>query len=105
MIFVLDTAIGFGVWLPFTFGKTTALLLVRAIEIHDSTRVHTILSARPSTCTVYLGSSNSSHEGNHRSYRGSCYRPPWAVRLSLAELDHASGFEYTPSGCRKEIDC
>ncbi|KIJ65205.1 hypothetical protein HYDPIDRAFT_175219 [Hydnomerulius pinastri MD-312] len=26
MIFVLDTAIGFGVWLPFTLGKTTALL-------------------------------------------------------------------------------
>jgi E3 ubiquitin-protein ligase MARCH6 len=28
MIFVLDTAIGLGVWLPFTFGKTTALLTV-----------------------------------------------------------------------------
>ncbi|KAH7910305.1 hypothetical protein BJ138DRAFT_1009132 [Hygrophoropsis aurantiaca] len=26
MIFVLDTAIGFGIWLPFTLGKTTALL-------------------------------------------------------------------------------
>ncbi|KAG8215068.1 hypothetical protein J3R82DRAFT_8489 [Butyriboletus roseoflavus] len=26
MIFVLDTAIGFGVWLPFTLGKTAALL-------------------------------------------------------------------------------
>lgn len=29
MIFVLDTAIGFGVWLPFTLGKTAALLSVR----------------------------------------------------------------------------
>ena len=28
MIFVLDTAIGFGVWLPFTLGKTAALLSV-----------------------------------------------------------------------------
>lgn len=38
MIFVLDTAIGFGVWLPFTFGKTTALLSLdppRALYILD----------------------------------------------------------------------
>jgi len=28
MIFVLDTAVGLGVWLPFTFGKSTALLSV-----------------------------------------------------------------------------
>jgi hypothetical protein len=29
MIFVLDTAIGLGIFLPFTLGKTTALLSVR----------------------------------------------------------------------------
>jgi E3 ubiquitin-protein ligase MARCH6 len=34
MIFVLDTAIGFGVWLPFTLGKTTALLSVRHHELY-----------------------------------------------------------------------
>lgn len=28
MVFVLDTAIGFGIWLPFTLGKTAALLSV-----------------------------------------------------------------------------
>ena len=28
MIFVLDTTIGLAVWLPFTIGKTTALLMV-----------------------------------------------------------------------------
>jgi hypothetical protein len=28
MIFVLDTAIGVGVWAPFIFGKSTALLFV-----------------------------------------------------------------------------
>ena len=28
MIFVLDTAIGLGIWIPFTVGKTTALLSV-----------------------------------------------------------------------------
>jgi hypothetical protein len=28
MIFVLDTAVGLGIWLPFTFGKSTALLSV-----------------------------------------------------------------------------
>ncbi|KAG2142827.1 uncharacterized protein EDB93DRAFT_1241500 [Suillus bovinus] len=38
MVFVLDTAIGFGIWLPFTFGKTTALLSLdppRALYILD----------------------------------------------------------------------
>lgn len=34
MIFVLDTAIGFGVWLPFTLGKTAALLSVRHNDTH-----------------------------------------------------------------------
>ncbi|KAI0064059.1 hypothetical protein BV25DRAFT_1990235 [Artomyces pyxidatus] len=36
MIFVLDTAIGLGVWLPFTFGKSTALLSLdpkRALQV------------------------------------------------------------------------
>lgn len=28
MVFVLDTAIGLGVWLPFTIGKSAALLSV-----------------------------------------------------------------------------
>ena len=29
MVFVLDTALGLGVWIPFTIGKSTALLSVR----------------------------------------------------------------------------
>lgn len=36
MIFVLDTAVGLGVWLPFTFGKSTALLSLdarRALQV------------------------------------------------------------------------
>lgn len=36
MIFVLDTAVGLGVWLPFTFGKSTALLTLdprRALRV------------------------------------------------------------------------
>ena len=34
MIFVLDTAIGLGIWIPFTVGKTTALLSVsRAFSV------------------------------------------------------------------------
>lgn len=28
MVFILDTAIGVGVWVPFTVGKSTALLSV-----------------------------------------------------------------------------
>ena len=28
MTFVLDTAIGIGIWVPFTIGKATALLMV-----------------------------------------------------------------------------
>jgi hypothetical protein len=30
MIFVLDTTIGIGIWIPFMLGKTAALLSVRA---------------------------------------------------------------------------
>ena len=33
MIFVLDTAIGLCIWIPFTIGKTTALLSVRTVKI------------------------------------------------------------------------
>jgi E3 ubiquitin-protein ligase MARCH6 len=33
MVFVLDTAIGLGVWLPFTIGKSTALLSVRGSAV------------------------------------------------------------------------
>ena len=33
MIFVLDTTIGLGIWLPFTIGKTFALLSVRLLNI------------------------------------------------------------------------
>lgn len=29
MIFILNTTIGLGIWLPFTIGKCTALLSVR----------------------------------------------------------------------------
>lgn len=32
MIFVLDTAIGLFIWVPFTIGKTTALLSVRTLQ-------------------------------------------------------------------------
>jgi len=32
MIFVLDTAIGLGIWIPFTVGKTTALLSVSRVS-------------------------------------------------------------------------
>lgn len=32
MIFVLDTAIGLCIWIPFTVGKTTALLSVSVTE-------------------------------------------------------------------------
>lgn len=48
MIFVLDTAIGLGIWIPFTIGKSTALLLVRyfsstcpvVVESHDFSWIH-----------------------------------------------------------------
>jgi E3 ubiquitin-protein ligase MARCH6 len=38
MVFVLDTAIGLGVWLPFTIGKSTALLSVRDITALSQSR-------------------------------------------------------------------
>lgn len=36
MIFVLDTAIGIGIWIPFTIGKSTALLSVRCLFPNES---------------------------------------------------------------------
>lgn len=44
MVFVLDTAIGLGVWLPFTIGKSTALLSVRYPFFADLCSAHSILS-------------------------------------------------------------
>lgn len=43
MIFVLDTAIGIGVWLPFTIGKSTALLSVRVTTIPSHTWLKLVL--------------------------------------------------------------
>ena len=43
MIFVLDTAIGLGVWIPFTIGKSTALLSVSCLtaiaQSHTRTKI------------------------------------------------------------------
>jgi E3 ubiquitin-protein ligase MARCH6 len=41
MIFVLDTAIGLGVWVPFTIGKSTALLSVSSLTISLWACIHT----------------------------------------------------------------
>lgn len=42
MTFILDTTIGLGIWLPFTIGKTTALLSVSSHAYSENT--HRILS-------------------------------------------------------------
>lgn len=43
MIFVLDTAIGIGIWVPFTIGKTTALLTVRRHTSSYSHITHSVI--------------------------------------------------------------
>jgi len=47
MIFVLDTAIGLGVWIPFTIGKCVALLSVRLLTLTDMSPASLLFSAKP----------------------------------------------------------
>lgn len=47
MIFVLDTAIGLGIWIPFTVGKTTALLSVSRSSSVISDHIETLIQLDP----------------------------------------------------------
>jgi E3 ubiquitin-protein ligase MARCH6 len=60
MIFVLDTAVGLGVWLPFTFGKSTALLSVSSHLTSQETRPKVSI-ARPKAGFAGAALANTSH--------------------------------------------
>ena len=73
MIFVLDTAIGIGIWMPFTIGKTAALLSVRTqrFGMYRVTKLSVIFSAVGSTpIDASLALAHPSHANYHRPYRG-----------------------------------
>lgn len=62
MTFVLDSAIGLGVWLPFTIGKSTALLTVgHSALLHAAMHTHT-------QSTVKSPPIPSNHSLAHPSY-------------------------------------
>ena len=55
MIFVLDTAVGLGIWLPFTFGKSTALLSVSFLDISQSLGLLFDSSTQDAPCMCFIG--------------------------------------------------
>jgi hypothetical protein len=55
MIFVLDTAVGLGVWLPFTFGKSTALLTVSWLRRRHSPYLFLRSSIQGVHCECSIG--------------------------------------------------
>jgi hypothetical protein len=69
MIFVLDTAIGLGIWIPFTVGKATALLSVSRASsvIPDDIKGFNAVGST-SILTSYT-STYPRHASHYRSYR------------------------------------
>jgi hypothetical protein len=55
MIFVLDTAVGLGVWLPFTFGKSTALLSVGLLPSRHGPSLSLRSSTQGGLCKFFIG--------------------------------------------------
>lgn len=86
MIFVLDTAIGFGVWLPFTLGKTAALLSVRS-DNQYLTHSNTSILAGSSKSSVYPPSSYPGDAHCHRSLCGFLYPCSWSLPLPILLQD------------------
>jgi hypothetical protein len=71
MIFVLDTAIGLGIWIPFTIGKSTALLMVRSIPISMCVLPNNLdlCSAGPTATSTDFAPAYPSHQDSNRSNR------------------------------------
>jgi hypothetical protein len=55
MIFVLDTAVGLGIWLPFTFGKSTALLSVSVLDVSHSLSLSFDSSTQDAPYRCFIG--------------------------------------------------
>lgn len=65
MVFVLDTAIAIGIWIPFTIGKSAALLSVRDFSLFDVLAKIWIYSARPPPFSANRTSPYSGYANHH----------------------------------------
>ena len=69
MIFVLDTAIGLGIWIPFTVGKTTALLSVSRAFSLISNDIKSFNAAGSTSLLTSFTSTYPGHATHYGSYR------------------------------------
>ena len=69
MIFVLDTAIGLGIWIPFTVGKTTALLSVSRASSVISYDIKGFITVGSTSLLTGFTSTYPRHASHYRSYR------------------------------------
>ena len=68
MIFVLDTAIGLGIWIPFTVGKTTALLSVSRTSSAISDDIKEFNTVGSTSLLTSFTSTYPRHASHYRSY-------------------------------------
>ena len=69
MIFVLDTAIGLGIWIPFTVGKTTALLSVSRASSVIPDDIKSFNTAGSTSLLTSFTFTYPRHASHYRSYR------------------------------------
>ena len=85
MILVLATAIGVGIGLPFTFGKTVALLSVSIPSIIYA--YATYVTAGPAAGIAYPSSAYPCNESDHGSCCGHCHVHSDSLRASRVICD------------------
>lgn len=69
MIFVLDTAIGLGIWIPFTVGKATALLSVSGSSSVIPDDIKDFNTVGSTSVLTSFTSTYPRHASHYRSYR------------------------------------
>ncbi|KAI0294319.1 hypothetical protein B0F90DRAFT_1757507 [Multifurca ochricompacta] len=88
MIFVLDTAVGLGIWLPFTFGKSTALLSLdprRALQVlHWPIRVIRIVTD-PVVDTIFFVAGYAILPSMTRLFHGFLDTALWALSRVITD--------------------
>ena len=70
MVLILDTTIGFSILLPFTIGKSTALLAVRFYRSHPPRSLTNTFVVEPTTDDPTGSFADSRDPIRYRSYRG-----------------------------------
>ncbi|TFK52041.1 hypothetical protein OE88DRAFT_1499089 [Heliocybe sulcata] len=104
MIFILDTTIGLGIWIPFTIGKSTALLCMdprRLLHIiHSPIRAMRLVTDPIVDLTLYLLSRwivspiLSIVTGNHiLNYGSSTSKVPMAANMSTATVSNSTALD------------